>query len=188
MKTILFLLSLSLVFFVTADQTAEGQCNIENYRDFISKPGVHKCDLESEILKDKYLFDMMESPLDYPFANFSGANLRFAELREANLPGADFSKADLTGAILIVANLTGANFTGADMVGVNLYRANLTGADFRGADLTFAYLIKADLTGADFRGADLTRAKVTPEQAKYLKAQDLSGFVVVKYPFKGMRI
>ena len=37
METILILLSLSLGSFATADQPAEGQCNIENYQDFIKK-------------------------------------------------------------------------------------------------------------------------------------------------------
>ena len=82
MKTIIFiLLSLSLGSFVTADQSSEGanlsadrlvpadqsaevQCNIENYQDFIKKHGLHNCNLRE-------------------------ADLTGADLREANLIGAN---------------------------------------------------------------------------------------------------
>ena len=51
-----------------------------------------------------------------------------------------------------------------------VYQCNL-----RKADLTSEELSKANL-----RGADLTGAKVTREQAEDLRAQGLSGFVVVE--------
>ena len=111
MKTILLiLLSLSLGFFATADQSAEVQCTIENYQDFIDRQGVHKCDLRV------------------------------------------------------------ANLRGADLIGANLQEADLFGVDLRGANLE----------GADLIGANLQGAKVTPSQAEYLRAQGLSGFVVVE--------
>ena len=134
MKIILILLSLSLGSFATADQSAEVQCNIENYQDFIHKPGVHVCNL-----------------------------------READLTEEDFRETNLIGAQLQMANLAGADLKGADLQMANLAGADLTGVDLRETALPLMYLFKAILTGA----------KVTQEQAEYLKAQGLSGFVVV---------
>ena len=63
-------------------------CNINNYRDYINKPGNHKC-------------------------NLSGADLSGVDLSNANLSGADLSGADLTGANMTGADVTGAKFLGA---------------------------------------------------------------------------
>ncbi|XJY63338.1 pentapeptide repeat-containing protein [Salmonella enterica subsp. enterica serovar Agona] len=63
------------------------------------------------------------------------------------------SRADLRGAELFDANLCGADLRGADLRG-----ANLCGADLRGADLRGANLCGADLRGANLRGANLCGA------------------------------
>ena len=68
-------------------------------------------------------------------ANLTGANLRGAFLRGANL-----DCANLTGAFLTGANLRGANLDCAFLAGANLTGANLTGANLRGAFLRGAYL------------------------------------------------
>ena len=57
-------------------------------------------------------------------------------------PGGE--RANLRGADLFEANLFGANLRGADLFEANLLGANLRGADLRGADLF----------GADLRGAE----------------------------------
>ena len=63
-------------------------------------------------------------------ADLSGANLRWANLYEANLRWADLSGADLSGANLRWANLSRAN----------LYGANLYEADFNNTGLlTFSF-------------------------------------------------
>jgi len=72
-----------------------------------------------------------------------------ADLREANL-----YEADLRGADLCEANLREANLRGADLCEANLYEADLRGADLRGADL-----YKADLYEANFENAELCNAK-----------------------------
>jgi uncharacterized protein YjbI with pentapeptide repeats len=74
-----------------------------------------------------------------------GAYLHDADLRGANLRDADLRDADLRGANLFGANLRDANLFGADLFDANLFGANLRGAD----------LFDADLRGADLRGADL---------------------------------
>ncbi|EIO4536671.1 pentapeptide repeat-containing protein [Salmonella enterica] len=73
----------------------------------------------------------------------------------ADLRGANLFDANLCGANLFDANLCGANLFGADLRGANLFDANLFDADLRGADLRGANLFDADLRGADLRGANL---------------------------------
>ncbi len=80
------------------------------------------------------------------------ANLRDADLYDADLRGANLRGADLYG-----ANLRRADLYGADLRGADLRRADLYGADLRGADLRDADLYDADLRGADLRGADLEK-------------------------------
>ncbi|MDJ7440695.1 pentapeptide repeat-containing protein [Salmonella enterica] len=85
----------------------------------------------------------------------SRANLRGADLRDADLYGANLRGANLRDADLYGANLRGANLYGADLRGANLRGANLYGADLRGANLRGANLYGADLRGANLYGADL---------------------------------
>ncbi|ENE5675404.1 pentapeptide repeat-containing protein [Salmonella enterica subsp. enterica serovar Chester] len=80
----------------------------------------------------------------------SRADLRGADLCDANLCGANLRGADLYGANLCGANLRGANLCGANLRGADLYGANLCGANLRGANLR-----GANLCGANLRGADL---------------------------------
>jgi hypothetical protein len=88
-------------------------------------------------------------------ANLLGADLREADLREANLLGADLREADLRR-----ANLHGANLRGADLREADLREANLLGADLRRANLHGANLRGADLRGVDLYGTDLHRANL----------------------------
>ena len=59
---------------------------------------------------------------------------------KANLRGANLRDADLWGANLRDANLRGANLWGANLRGADLWDANLRGANLRGADLRDANL------------------------------------------------
>lgn len=70
-------------------------------------------------------------------------NLREADLKHANLSNADLREADLR-----FANLQGANLRGAD-----LSHANLWGANMRFANLSHAFLNNANLRGANLYGA-----------------------------------
>jgi len=85
----------------------------------------------------------------------SGANLRDADLRGADLCGANLRDADLRGADLCGANLRDADLRGADLRGADLCGANLRDADLRDADLRGANLRDADLRGA--KGATIER-------------------------------
>ena len=73
------------------------------------------------------------------------ANLRYADLTDADLRSADLTGADLTGADLRRANLTGADLRSAYLTGADLRYADLTGADLRSANLTDADLYKTSL-------------------------------------------
>ncbi len=85
----------------------------------------------------------------------SRADLRDAELCDANLYGAELCDANLCG-----ANLRGAELCDAELCDANLYGANLRGADLRGANLCGANLYGANLRGADLRGANLYGANL----------------------------
>jgi len=74
----------------------------------------------------------------------SGADLRYADLRGADLSGAVLSGADLRYADLRGANLSGADLSGADLRYADLRGAYLSGANLSGADLRYAYLSGAD--------------------------------------------
>ena len=97
-------------------------------------------------------------------------SLRRADLREANLLDANLRKADLRGADLYKANLRAADLRGADLReadlrGADLYGAELYGAELREADLRGAYLFRADLRAANLfhvnlRDADLRAANL----------------------------
>ena len=90
-------------------------------------------------------------------ANLRGADLREANLRWANLRGADLRE----------ANLSGADLRGANLRGANLREATLSWADLRGADLRVADLREADLSGADLSGADLREANLSGANLDY---------------------
>jgi len=82
-------------------------------------------------------------------ANLSDADLRGANLSWANLREANLSEADLRGANLSWANLRGADLREADLREANLRGANLSWANLRGADLREADLREADLSEAN---------------------------------------
>jgi hypothetical protein len=93
------------------------------------------------------------------------ANLKGADLTEANLQWVDLSDADLTDAKLIKAKLANANlnscgFIGAHMAGANLEEANVRSNYFSNADLTGANLQKADIYLANFDRANLTEVNL----------------------------
>ncbi|MCX6381727.1 MAG: pentapeptide repeat-containing protein [Armatimonadetes bacterium] len=122
-------------------------------------------------------------------ANVAGADMRRAQLQEANLIGlrggslgmegevnyvkpVDFEQASLWHANLIGANLIRANLNRAYLNGANLIRANLTGANLNRADLNGANLIRANLNDAHLNGAHLDGAYLN---GAYLNGAYLTG-------------
>ncbi len=93
-------------------------------------------------------------------ANLRAANLSEADLCGANLGEADLREADLSGAILFDANLSAADLRGADLTEAMLWRADLRRADLRQANLSGAVLSRANLREADLRQAILTEVEL----------------------------
>ena len=112
-------------------------------------------------LRGANLYEANLSRANLSGADLSGAALYEANLSRANLRGADLHNANLRGADLRDADLSGADLRDADLRGTDLLRADLHNANLRGADLRGAYLLSADLRGADFRGADLLSADLS---------------------------
>ena len=116
-----------------------------------------------------------------------------ANLFGANLRGANLSDADLRCANLFGANLRGANLSDADLRCANLSDADLRCANLRDADLRGANLSDADLRIADLCRADLCEASIDqmmwniytvfyplqcPESGSYIGYKKASGLVV----------
>ena len=118
-------------------------------------------------------------------ANLKRADLRGADLIDANLTRAILRGANLTGAHLTRANLTRADLRGANFTGAILIRADLTSANIRGVNLTDADLIGADLTGADLTIADLRRAILTEAN---LRRADLIGADLIRADLRGANL
>ena len=89
-------------------------------------------------------------------------DLRFANLKNANLYCAD---------------LQGVHLTGANLRGADLSFANLTYANLQGADLSLAYLMRTDLSYADLSYANLTDVSLAGANLKssYLTGTNLQG-------------
>ena len=160
MKTTLILLFLSLSSFTYADAIIfgygdrpplpENPCNIDSYKDFINKLGVHLCNLQDVDLSDEML---------------SEANLKGADLRNADLSNTDLSNADLRYAWL---------YTHTESKSMTI-----TGK-FTRSILIDMGIMEEYSNEVNLQYADLSGAKVTKEQAKYLSAKGFSGFVIVE--------
>lgn len=97
-------------------------------------------------------------PCSFVGANFRGALIDAATLRECDLSMADFSGATLNSADLSKAILRDANLYRVTAKNTLFLRADLTGAQLVAANLEGAIFMKAKLARADFRGANLFRA------------------------------
>jgi hypothetical protein len=103
-------------------------------------------------------------------SNLSGADLNGTELRKSDLIRANLGGSDLTRADLRAADLSEADLSGANLTKANLVNANLREANLAGADLNSADLTGANLREADLGGATLLSAKVTPDQLAQAKS------------------
>ncbi len=99
--------------------------------------------------------------------DFSGADLRNADLSRGVLNNVLMNRTSLIRAILNQANLSdsrlaGANLSSAKLIGANLHQANLENASLTGADLG-----EAKLTLSNLHGARLGRVNATGGQFSF---------------------
>ena len=101
--------------------------------------------------------------------NLRNANLMFAHLGPWKMTGAQLQWANCRQALLEYADLSGAEMSDADFSGVRARKCKFRGAtmpakmvdaDLKGADFTDAQFRNTDLTGADLRAANLTGAEL----------------------------
>ena len=105
-------------------------------------------------MKKTYTFEELKAVLEEHkkwLESEDGAEGSCADLRGANLSDADLSDADLRG----------ANLSDADLSFANLRGANLSDANLSFANLSFANLRRAGLSDANLRGANLSRADLS---------------------------
>ena len=111
-------------------------------------------------------------------ANLCDADLRYANLRGADLGGANLCDADLRGADLRGADLCDANLRGADLGCADLGGANLCDADLGGADLGGADLRCANLFGVKYDETTAFFALTCPEEGAFIGFKKAGGKIV----------
>ena len=119
------------------------------------------------------------------------ADLRYADLGNANLNGADLRYADLRDTNLGGADLRDANFMGANFMYANLMKANLRGANLNGAELRYADLRDTNLSGADLRCADLSDTNLNGAELRYADLRKTRGISIAcptDGPFVGWKV
>lgn len=127
---------------------------IERWNQWRAGNPQQPCSLEGQDLSQGYFYE----------GDFSGVNLRRANLQRACLIGADFRWADLrganlSGAYLDEANFYGANLSGAAFTGASLERVNLCRVHWLGkqvADTDVAHLSANLIAAAAVAGSDET--------------------------------
>lgn len=127
-------------------------------RAFLTGSVFYQANLVGTDLSDARLSAIFSASTWADGANFRGALLDFAHLRNIRLAGADLSKARLRGVGLRGADLEGANLTDAV-----LFRADLTAANLQGANLDGAVLEKANMYGAKVSKEQLASAQGEPQ-------------------------
>lgn len=123
---------------------------------------------------------------DFNLANFNGANLTKTKFSsDVDLEGADFIGADLSNAEIKNVDLTDANFASSNLYYTNFKNSNLTDTFFLETDLSYTNLKNVNLTRAKFKKAnlyytDLTGANLSDavfEDSKFCKTIMPDGIV-----------
>jgi hypothetical protein len=131
-------------------------------------------------METKQLQDILEQHKQWLFGD---------EGKRADLRGADLCNADLSGADLSNANLRSANLSGADLSNADLRSANLSGADLSNADLRGADLYNADLSSADISGAKLPHFQIVPCEGSFIAWKKTSrGVIKIQIPARAKRV
>ena len=89
-------------------------------------------------------------------ANLTGAYLAGADLRRVDFTGGNLRSADLSWAVLNQGRWIEVDFNRAIMRGADFYEANFTKARFEAVNMAGAYTLRANFSEADFTAALLT--------------------------------
>jgi uncharacterized protein YjbI with pentapeptide repeats len=140
------------------------------------RPDLSGANLRGADLSEANLTNAKLSGADLSEANLTNANLSGVSLRRANLSGVDLSGVLLLDADMSYANLSGCHLTHAKLGGADLSYVNLSGAKLVGADLSCVKLLSAQLSGADLSHARLGNANLFDAK---LSGADLSGAMLL---------
>ena len=110
----------------------------------------------------------------------SGIDLRFANLRHANLLGTTLSNKDMTGADFSYASLKKGNLDGSQISHADFTGANLVDTEIRNADVSYsvfqgATLHQTDFTNSNLSYSDLRNSDLSSAVLSYV---DLNGAVL----------
>jgi uncharacterized protein YjbI with pentapeptide repeats/uncharacterized RDD family membrane protein YckC len=136
-------------------------------------------------LTDANLSRVLMIGTDLRRATLNRANLSNARLVGAKLGSAQLVGADLRGAVLENASLTGADLGEAKLNEANLYAASLSRVIAIGTQLSFANLTKTNWQGSDLSGAYLDRANLTNAN---LSATRLTGAILRSAQMNGVNL
>ncbi|AUT02351.1 hypothetical protein CLI64_19235 [Nostoc sp. CENA543] len=153
----------------------------------LRKAKLFNTNLEGADLSGADLRSTMETRVDYEECKYCDYPVE-VRLDSANLKGANLKQADLTGAILNSANLQGANLKQADLTGAILNSANLQGANLKRAKLIRASLVGTSLQNADLEAADLNEAQLSGSIPKHDPIFDEEVFICTHANLNGTNL
>jgi hypothetical protein len=116
------------------------------------------------------------------YANLKNANLIEADLSGANLSGANLRRADLRGAHLFGSDLHDSDLRGTYLFGADLSGTFLYNADLSGTDLSGTFLYNANLQGAELQGADLSNAQMTHQDWQDIRDSSINVHLAIGIP------
>ena len=108
-----------------------------------------------KFLYEAGLIDKEKTVVNLRGADLSGADLFFADLRDANLSGAFFWEAELS-----ESDLRGADLRSTDFNDANLSHADLRNANLKDAYLSWSFLFQTNLSGVDLSSTHVVMAQL----------------------------
>lgn len=135
--------------------------DLEGKTDLLEKARAELAQVKGANLRNANLRYAYASSTFFAKANLRNANLQGAALLLTNLQGADLTSANLQGTLLTGANLQEATLLGANLQGAYAFSSNLRKAYLHWANLQGARLHYADLRMADLTAANLQGAELT---------------------------
>jgi uncharacterized protein YjbI with pentapeptide repeats/uncharacterized RDD family membrane protein YckC len=150
---------------LSSDRSEFGSFNSILDRLDLSGLNLRSANLTEASLKNTFFSsagkDKQTGTSDDAIADFSGAELKAADLTNAKLVGVSLQRANL-----ILANLSDSNLSNAQVQDANLSSSKLVGANLEGAMLTDSSLTGADLRDVRGKNINLANANLGRVNAK----------------------